>query len=109
MCEVLVFRIRGERRGVAVETVAIDSGSAEAMRALLDKREDDGATPIRGVIHAAGITEGQLLTDLEPDRVRQTVWPKIAGAQVLHEAFPPGALDFLYFIASAGSVFGVRQ
>ena len=96
-----------ERRGVSVETVAIDSGSAEAMQAMLAKREDDGAAPIRGVIHAAGITEGQLLTDLEPDRVRQTVWPKIAGAQVLHEAFPPGTLDFLYFIASAGSVFGV--
>ena len=96
-----------ERRGVIVETVAIDSGSAEAMHALLAERENDGAAPIRGVIHAAGITEGQLLTDLEPDRVRQTVWPKIAGAQVLHEAFPPGTLDFLYFIASAGSVFGV--
>jgi phthiocerol/phenolphthiocerol synthesis type-I polyketide synthase A len=96
-----------ERRGVTVETVAIDSGSPEAMQALLAKRKDDGAAPIRGVIHAAGITEGQLLTDLEPDRVRQTVWPKIAGAQVLHEAFPPGTLDFLYFIASAGSVFGV--
>ncbi len=96
-----------ERRGVSVETVAIDSGSPEAMQALLAKREDDGAAPIRGVIHAAGITEGQLLTDLEPERVRQTVWPKIAGAQVLHEAFPPGTLDFLYFIASAGSVFGV--
>ena len=96
-----------ERRGVIVETVAIDSGSAEAMQALLAEREKGGAAPIRGVIHAAGITEGQLLTDLEPDRVRQTVWPKIAGAQVLHEAFPPGTLDFLYFIASAGSVFGV--
>jgi phthiocerol/phenolphthiocerol synthesis type-I polyketide synthase A len=96
-----------ERRGVIVETVAIDSGSAEAMQALLAERENGGAAPIRGVIHAAGITEGQLLTDLEPDRVRQTVWPKIAGAQVLHEAFPPGTLDFLYFIASAGSVFGV--
>ncbi|MFN8071324.1 MAG: type I polyketide synthase [Mycobacterium sp.] len=103
-----IAAIRGlERRGVSVETVAIDSGSAEAMRALLARREDDGAAPILGVVHAAGITEGQLLTDLEPDRVRQTVWPKIAGAQVLHEAFPPGALDFMYFIASAGSVFGV--
>jgi phthiocerol/phenolphthiocerol synthesis type-I polyketide synthase A len=103
-----VAAIRGlERRGVSVETAAIDSGSAEAMRTLLARRDENGAAPIRGVIHAAGITEGQLLTDLEPDRVRETVWPKIAGAQVLHEAFPPGALDFLYFIASAGSVFGV--
>ena len=103
-----VAAIRGlERRGVSVETVAIDSGSPEAMRAMLARREDDGAAPIRGVIDAAGITEGQLLTDLELDRVTETVWPKIAGAALLHEAFPAGALDFLYLIASAGSVFGV--
>ena len=35
------------------------------------------------------------------------MWPKIAGAQVLHEAFPPGSLDFLFLTASAGTVFGV--
>ena len=96
-----------EHRGVSVETAAIDTGSAEEVQALLATRAAAGAAPIRGVIHAAGITEGQLLTDLEPERVRQTVWPKIAGAQVLHHAFPPGSLDFLYLIASAGSVFGV--
>ncbi len=96
-----------ERRGVSVETAAIDIGAADEVRALLAARDADGAAPIRGVIHAAGLAEGQLLTDLEAERVRRTVWPKIAGAQVLHEAFPPGHLDFLYLTASAGTVFGV--
>jgi phthiocerol/phenolphthiocerol synthesis type-I polyketide synthase A len=35
------------------------------------------------------------------------MWPKIAGAQVVHELFPPGTLDFLFLTASAGTVFGV--
>jgi phthiocerol/phenolphthiocerol synthesis type-I polyketide synthase A len=96
-----------ERRGVSVETAAIDIGSAQEVQDLLAARVHDGAAPIRGVIHAAGLAEGQLLTDLEPERVRRTVWPKIAGAQVLHNAFPPGQLDFLYLTASAGTVFGV--
>jgi len=96
-----------ERRGVSVQTAAIDVGSADDVQALLARREADHAAPIRGVVHGAGLAEGQLLTDLEPDRVRRTVWPKIAGAQVLHNAFPPGRLDFLYLIASAGTVFGV--
>ncbi|MFM9034353.1 MAG: KR domain-containing protein, partial [Mycobacterium sp.] len=96
-----------ERGGVTVQTAAIDIGSPGELQALLERREAEAAPPIRGVVHAAGVTEGQLLTDLDPDRVRRTVWPKIAGAQVLHDAFPPGRLDFLYFIASAGSVFGV--
>ena len=100
--------IRGlERRGVTVETAAIDIGSAEAVQEFLAARDAQGAPPIRGVIHAAGLAEGQLLSELEPDRVRRTVWPKIAGAQVLDRAFPPGALDFLYLTASAGTVFGV--
>ncbi len=96
-----------ERRGISVETAAIDIGAADEVRALLAGREADGAAPIRGVIHAAGLAEGQLVTDLEPERVRRTVWPKIAGAQVLDELFPPGQLDFLYLTASAGTVFGV--
>ena len=96
-----------EMRGVSVETVALDIGSAAAVRAVLDKRDADGAPPIRGVIHAAGVTEAQLLTEIEGQRVRDTLWPKVAGAQALHEVFPPGTLDFLYLTASAGAVFGI--
>ncbi len=96
-----------EMRGVSVEAVALDVGSRDAVQAMLARRDNDGATPIRGVIHAAGVTEGQLLTEISDDRLRRTMWPKIAGAQVLHEAFPPGSLDFLFLTASAGTVFGV--
>ncbi|AFM17521.1 polyketide synthase family protein [Mycolicibacterium chubuense NBB4] len=96
-----------EKRGVSVDTVALDIGSREAVTAMLDKRDADGAPPIRGVIHAAGMTEAQLLTEIERDRVHRTVWPKVAGARVLDEVFGPGSLDFLYLAASAGAVFGI--
>jgi phthiocerol/phenolphthiocerol synthesis type-I polyketide synthase A len=96
-----------EMRGVSVEVVALDVGSREAVQALVAKRDADGAAPIRGVIHAAGITEAQLLTELEQSRLRRTLWPKIAGAQALHQVFPPGSLDFLFMTAAAGAVFGV--
>ena len=96
-----------EMRGVAVEAVALDIGSPDAMQALLAKRDAEGAVPIRGVVHGAGITDAHLFTELEEDRLRRTVWPKIAGAQVLHQTFPPGTLDFLFLTAAAGAVFGV--
>ncbi len=96
-----------EMRGVSVDAVALDVGSRDAVQALLAARDDEGAPPIRGVIHAAGVTEGQLLTEISDSRLRRTMWPKIAGAQVLHESFPPGSLDFLFLTASAGTVFGV--
>jgi phthiocerol/phenolphthiocerol synthesis type-I polyketide synthase A len=96
-----------EARGVVVEAVALDIGSPEAMQALLAKRDDEGAVPIRGIVHGAGITDAELFTELEESRLRRTVWPKIAGAQVLHQTFPPGSLDFMFLTAAAGAVFGV--
>jgi phthiocerol/phenolphthiocerol synthesis type-I polyketide synthase A len=96
-----------EARGVAVDAVALDVGSRDAVQALLAKRDADGAPPIRGVVHAAGITDAQLLTEVTESRLRHTMSPKIAGAQALHEVFPAGSLDFLFMTAAAGAVFGV--
>ncbi len=96
-----------ETRGVSVDAVALDVGSPDAVHSLLARRDEEGAPPVRGVIHAAGLTEAQLLTEVTDSRLRRTMWPKVAGAQVLNEAFPAGTLDFLFLIASAGTVFGV--
>ena len=98
---------RSRCAGVSVETVALDIGSGDAVRAVLDKRDADGTPPIRGVIHAAGVTEAQLLTEIDEKRVLRTLWPKVAGARALDDVFPPGSLDFLYLAASAGAVFGI--
>jgi phthiocerol/phenolphthiocerol synthesis type-I polyketide synthase A len=96
-----------EMRGVAVEAVAIDVGCHDDVQALLARRDRDGAPPIHGIIHAAGVTNDQLVTNMSDDAVRQVMWPKISGSQVLHEAFPPGSVDFLFLIASAAAVFGI--
>ena len=96
-----------EARGVAVEIAVLDIGSASALETFLMQRDDAGAPPVRGVVHAAGVTDSQLLTDLSADRVQSTLWPKVAGAAALDAVFPPGSLDFLHFTASAGTVFGV--
>ncbi|HYB36143.1 MAG TPA: acyltransferase domain-containing protein [Mycobacterium sp.] len=96
-----------EIRGVSVDVVALDVGSRDAVHALLARRDRDGAPPIRGVIHAAGVTESKLLTEAAKTALRRVMWPKIAGAQALHLAFPPGRLDFFFLTASAGTVFGV--
>jgi phthiocerol/phenolphthiocerol synthesis type-I polyketide synthase A len=96
-----------EMRGVSVDAVALDVGSRDAVQALLARRDAEGAPPIRGVIHAAGVSESQLLNDFADSRLRRTMWPKIAGAQALHEAFPPASVDFFYLTASAGAMFGI--
>jgi phthiocerol/phenolphthiocerol synthesis type-I polyketide synthase A len=96
-----------ERRGISVDAVALDVGSRDAVQALLARRDRGGAPPIRGVIHAAGVTESKLVTETANSMLRRVMWPKIAAAQALHLAFPPGHLDFLFLTASAGTLFGV--
>ena len=96
-----------EMRGVAVDIVAVDVGSQEALQALLAKRDCEGAPPIRGVIHAAGISESRLLEAVGDDGFRRVMWPKVAGGQALQAAFPPGVLDFFFLTASAGTFFGI--
>ncbi len=96
-----------EARGVAVEAVALDVAAPHAVQAMLDRRDGDGAPPIRGVIHGAGVTRNQLLTGLDIAGLREVMSPKVAGAQALDAAFPPESVDFFFLIASAATVFGV--
>jgi phthiocerol/phenolphthiocerol synthesis type-I polyketide synthase A len=96
-----------EMRGVTVEAVTADVGRQDDVQALLAKRDRDGAAPICGIIHAAGVTNDQLVTHMADDPVRQVMWPKIGGSQVLHEAFPPGSVDFFFLTASAAGIFGI--
>ena len=96
-----------ESRGVAVEAVSVDVADRQAVAAMIERRDRDGAPPIRGVIHAAGVTGDQLVTDIDDDTLRAVMSPKIAGAHVLHDAFPVTEVDFMFFAASAATVFGV--
>ncbi|OBK23304.1 polyketide synthase [Mycobacterium asiaticum] len=96
-----------EMRGVTVEAVAVDVGCRDEVQALLDRRDRDGAAPIRGIIHAAGVINDQLVTTMTEDAVREVVWSKIGGGQVLHEVFPPGSVDFFFLTSSAAAVFGI--
>ena len=96
-----------EARGVAVEAVALDVAAPGALGALIERRDSAGAPPIRGVVHAAGVTDNRLLTDVEEASLRAVMAPKIAGAAALHEAFPPQDVDFFFMTASAATIFGV--
>ncbi|CAN5130017.1 phthiocerol type I polyketide synthase PpsA [soil metagenome] len=96
-----------EARGVTVEAVALDVGTSGAITDLLNRRDGAAAAPIRGVVHAAGVTHNQLLTDVDSDALRTVMAPKIAGAQWLHQAFPAAEVDFFFVVSSAATMFGI--
>ncbi|MFF0203806.1 type I polyketide synthase [Streptomyces sp. NPDC005017] len=95
---------RLEAAGVTVRTVAADITDAAAVKAALDALD---LPPVRGVVHAAGTVHSALLHQLEQDAVRAVMRPKVDGALVLHELFPPGSTDFFVLFSSAGPLLGL--
>ncbi|WP_433192815.1 type I polyketide synthase [Nocardia sp. CA-107356] len=95
---------RLEEVGVTVRTVAADitdRAATESALAALD------LPPIRGVVHAAGTVDSAMLHDLDPETLRKVMSPKVDGALVLHELFPPGSTDFFVLFSSAGPLLGL--
>ncbi|MEU0102452.1 SDR family NAD(P)-dependent oxidoreductase [Streptomyces sp. NPDC006267] len=95
---------RLEAAGVTVVTLAVDITDREATRRALERLE---LPPVRGVVHAAGTVHSALLHRLEADALREVMRPKVEGARVLHELFPPGATDFFVLFSSAGPLLGL--
>ncbi|WP_391530597.1 beta-ketoacyl reductase, partial [Candidatus Frankia nodulisporulans] len=95
---------RLEAAGVSVLTVAADVTDRTGLRRALDRLQ---LPPIRGIVHAAGVVHGDLLRRLDDRHLQEVLAPKVAGAWVLHELFPPGSLDFLVLFSSAGPLLGL--
>ncbi|MGS2644852.1 type I polyketide synthase [Streptosporangium sp. G12] len=95
-----------EARGVTVRTVAADIADTAGLARLADPGTL-GLPPVRGVVHAAGVVDNRLLRAYDEEALRAVMRPKVAGALALHEAFPPGTLDFLVLFSSAGQLLGL--
>ncbi len=95
---------RLEAMGVAVHAAAADITDLAAVRTALERLD---LPPIRGVVHAAGIVHSALLHQLKDDDLRVVMRPKVDGALVLHELFPPGSTDFFVMFSSAGPLLGL--
>ena len=95
-----------EAAGVTVVTLALDIGDP-AQAARLASIGDLGLPQIRGVVHAAGVLDNRLAADVDEASLETVMRPKVAGAQVLHELFPPGSVDFFALFSSAGLLLGL--
>jgi 6-methylsalicylic acid synthase len=95
-----------ESGGVTVRTLALDVADREAAAKLLDAQAL-GLPPIRGIVHAAGTLDNRLAMDVDRQSLHMVMRPKVGGALVLHELFPPGSLDFLVLFSSAGPLLGL--
>jgi len=91
-------------QGAAVHTLQADMGEpAEVRRVLADV---PAATPLRGIVHSAGLLEDGALMQQTWERFVRPLGPKVDGAWALHEATRGARLDFFVFYSSIASVLG---
>ncbi|MGU3499675.1 type I polyketide synthase [Mycobacterium sp. C31M] len=93
-----------EERGVTVRVAAVDIAAAAAAEELRAALAD--LPPVRGVVHAAGVEAGALLTATSAEDFAAAMHPKVDGTLTLHEVFPPGELDWLVLFSSCGYLAG---
>lgn len=62
--------------------------------------------PLRGIIHAAGILDDGILLQLDQERFKSVMAPKIPGAWNLHTLTLDAPLDFFVLFSSAASLLG---
>jgi acyl transferase domain-containing protein/NADPH:quinone reductase-like Zn-dependent oxidoreductase len=91
--------------GVHVVTFEADVADREAMRRVLTAVHET-MPPLRGVIHAAGVTDDAVAAALTDEQVARVLRPKVHGGWHLHDLTRDLPLDVFVLVSSAASVVG---
>ncbi|MCQ0041894.1 MAG: type I polyketide synthase [Bombella sp.] len=94
-----------ESVGGAVVTHRLDVTDQEAVRRLVRKLARDDV-PLRGVFHAAGVVDDQLLSRMDAANVAHVMAPKVLGAQALDDATRGLELDHFVLYSSFTAEIG---
>ena len=74
------------------------------MAVWLSNHVQEGGRPVRGIVHAAGSVDDQLLVNMTEADFAKVLAPKIIGTRLLHNTFRGHDLEFFVMFGSAGSV-----
>jgi acyl transferase domain-containing protein len=93
-----------EGLGASVLVEAVDVADATGVTDLLQRLDDEGRPPVRGVVHAAGTGDVAPIGDLDQTLLERDLLPKAVGGWNLHCAFTGRELDFFVLYSSASAV-----
>lgn len=93
-----------EAMGAAVRLASLDVADETQLTTFLDDYQSSGEPPIRGIFHAAGMVQDQLLLQMETETFDAVLRPKVQGAWALHRAFEHLPLDFFILFSSSSSI-----
>jgi acyl transferase domain-containing protein/acyl carrier protein len=91
------LRTRGARVEVCLADVAGPRSELEGLLTILRR----SLAPLRGIVHAAGVTDDALLPDMSEERFTRVFAPKVVGAWNLHCLTRDLPLDFFVTFSSA--------
>jgi acyl transferase domain-containing protein/acyl-CoA synthetase (AMP-forming)/AMP-acid ligase II/acyl carrier protein len=94
-----------EKKGAAVRVFAADVISEEEVDRVLSEIRS-AMPPLRGIIHATAHLDDGLLRQLNRERFRSVMAPKLAGAWNLHVQTLADQLDFFVMFSSVASLLG---
>ncbi|HLX08765.1 MAG TPA: type I polyketide synthase [Thermoanaerobaculia bacterium] len=96
-----------EALGARVLPAAADVASPAAVAGLLRQLGAE-LPPLAGVLHLAGVLDDAPLRDLDGERLRRVMAPKVEGAWNLHAATLDMPLELFVLFSSAASVLGTH-
>ncbi|MFL9898470.1 SDR family NAD(P)-dependent oxidoreductase [Paraburkholderia fungorum] len=101
-----VHRLRADMpKDVELVLVTADVANASDVRRLLEQSHSD-MWPLRGIIHAAGITDDGLLLQQTAERFERAMEAKAKGAWHLHQQTLAQPLDFFVLFSAGAALFG---
>ncbi|MGQ4807006.1 hypothetical protein NKDENANG_00344 [Candidatus Entotheonellaceae bacterium PAL068K] len=95
-----------EQAGVQVLVVQADVSKPEEVSQLLEKIAT-ALPPLRGIVHAAGVLDDDVLLRQDWDRFKSVMAPKVAGAWNLHTLTQNLRLDMFVCFSSATALSGL--
>ena len=96
-----------ERQGATVSIFSADVTDLEQMSSVIEQIHTT-QNPLKGIVHAAGITNGLALAQLDSQGLESVLRPKTIGTWILHELTKTLDLDCFICFSSAGSVWGSK-
>ena len=95
-----------ESLGARIHVASVDVSDEEQVKSFLNRWNEEGEGPIRGVVHAAGWVGLRTLQELDLEMLSATMRPKVAGGWILHRCLESEPLDFFVLFSSVASVLG---
>ncbi|MFJ5034114.1 type I polyketide synthase [Streptomyces sp. NPDC088560] len=96
------------QRGTRITVAACDTADREALADLVNGLAAAG-TPVRSVIHAAGVSVLGPITETDVDDLAATLSGKVLGAARLDEVLDAAELDAVVYFSSISGTWGVAD